>query len=330
MIITSESKFIKAPFSNESEIENVVINNYEYIFGPSSIYLPKALIKTADGGGTIPDGFAIDLQSKKWYLVEAELIQHNVWSHISPQVTKQMIASQQTITKKILEDLAVEVYQKDSTTQEKFSELGIKEINIRKILSEILEKEPIVGIPIDAISNDLKDWARTLKYNVKLWVITKYVEFNNSNNVAYEFPEEFKPELDTEEDSIETNESTGRISRSDIRIIDLIQAKLLSVNQKLIMHYKLKGGGTQKKYFADILEDGSLKVLNQVYSSPSFAALAGMKDAGSDRKTVNGWTSWKTENGHFISELREKLINKDIQALTSQQPSNAGLFGPQL
>ena len=67
--------------------------------------MPKALIKTSDGGGTIPDGFVIDLASRKWYLVEAELIQHSVWSHIAPQVTKQMIASQQTITKKILEDL---------------------------------------------------------------------------------------------------------------------------------------------------------------------------------------------------------------------------------
>ena len=330
MIITSETKFIKAPFSNESEIENVVINNYEYIFGPSSIYLPKALIKTADGGGTIPDGFAIDLQSKKWYLVEAELIQHNVWSHISPQVTKQMIASQQTITKKILEDLAVEVYQKDGTTQEKFSELGIKEINIRKILSEILDKEPVVGIPIDAVSNDLKDWARTLKYNVKLWVITKYVEFNNSSNIAYEFPEEFKPELDTEEDSIEENERTGRISRSDVGIFDLIKAKLLSVNQKLIMLYKPRVGGTQKRYFAEIMEDGSLKVLNQIYSSPSFAALAGIQNAGSDRKTVNGWTSWKTEDGHFIAEIREKYVTKDIQVPTSQQPSNAGLFDEEL
>jgi hypothetical protein len=307
MIITDDKKYIKAPFVNESEIENVVINNYEYIFGPSSIYLPKALIKTGDGGGTIPDGFAIDLASKKWYLVEAELIQHSVWSHIAPQVTKQMIASQQIITKKILEDLAVEIYQKDDTTKEKFSELGIKEINIRKLLSEILEKEPIVGVPIDSISNDLKDWARTLKYNVKLWVITKYVEFNNPKNIAYEFPEEFKPELDTEEEAIDQNDKLGRISRSDIGILELLQAQLLTVNQKLTMIYKPRTGGAQKKYIATVLEDGSLKLMDQVYSSPSYAALAGIQDSGSERKTVNGWTSWKTEDGIIIAELRDKL-----------------------
>ncbi len=307
MIITTDKKFIKAPFVNECEIENVVINNYEYIFGPSSIYLPKALIKTGDGGGTIPDGFAIDLASKKWYLVEAELIQHSVWSHIAPQVTKQMIASQQIITKKILQDLAVEIYQKDDITKEKFGELGIKEINIRKLLSEILEKEPIVGVPIDSISNDLRDWARTLKYSVKLWVITKYVEFNNPKNIAYEFPEEFKPELDTEEEIIESNAKTGRISRSDVGLLDLINSKLLKINQKLTMNYKPRSGGAQKKYNAFVLENGSIELLDKVYPSPSYAALAAIQDAGSDRKTVNGWTSWKTEDGKVISELRDKI-----------------------
>lgn len=312
MIITEDRKYIKAPFVNESEIENVVINNYEYIFGPSSIYLPKALIKTSDGGGTIPDGFAIDLASRKWYLVEAELIQHSVWSHIAPQVTKQMIASQQLITKKILEDLAVEVYQKDDTTKEKFGELGIKEINVRKILSEILEKEPTVGVPIDSITNDLRDWARTLKYNVKLWVITKYVDFSNPLNIAYEFPEEFKPELDTEEEISESKEKIGKISRSDITILHLLNSKLLQVNQKLVMVYKPRNGGSQKKYTALVLEDGTLKLLEQKYSSPSYAALAGIQNAGSDRKTVNGWTSWKTEEGITIAELRDKL-NFDIE-----------------
>ena len=61
MLIFKETKFIKSPFKSEAELENVIVQNYEYLFGPSSLYLPKAKIKTADGGGTIPDGFAIDI-----------------------------------------------------------------------------------------------------------------------------------------------------------------------------------------------------------------------------------------------------------------------------
>ncbi len=66
-LIAQEKRFIKTPFNNEAEIEKVVIDNYEYLFGPNSIYLPKALIKTADGTGTIPEGFAIDIEQRKWY-----------------------------------------------------------------------------------------------------------------------------------------------------------------------------------------------------------------------------------------------------------------------
>lgn len=61
MLIFNDTKFIKSPFDNEAELEIVIFKNYEYLFGPNSFYLPKAKIKTADGGGTIPDGFAIDI-----------------------------------------------------------------------------------------------------------------------------------------------------------------------------------------------------------------------------------------------------------------------------
>jgi hypothetical protein len=44
------------------------------------------------------------------------------------------------------------------------------------------------------------------------------------------------------------------------------------------------------------------------------AAIAGIQDAGSERKTVNGWTSWKTADGILLYELREDFINKQSQA----------------
>lgn len=307
MLIFRDIKYIKTPFKNEDELEQVVISNYEYIFGPTSIYLPKKLIKTGDGTGTIPDGFVIDLGAKKWYLVEAELLHHNVWNHIAPQVSKQVIASLQPLSKKIIQDLAVEQYQSDPITKEKFSDQGIEAINVRKVLSEILEKEPSVGIPIDAISGDLKEWARTLKYNVKLWKISKYVEFNQPENIVYEFPEEFRPELDTEEES-KTSSTTSKISRYEASISDLIEAKLLEVGQTLIMEYKPRNR-EEMIYEGRIEEDGSISVLGQTYSSPSYAALAGIQDAGSDRKTVNGWTSWKTKAGKKIADIRDEYLD---------------------
>jgi hypothetical protein len=307
VLVFKETKFIKAPFDSEAELEQVVVDNYEYLFGPDSFYLPKTLIKTADGVGTIPDGFAIDIGQRKWYIVEAELGHHDVWNHIAKQVSKQIVASLQLTTKQKLEDISADMYEKDDYTKEKFSNLGITSVNVRKIIRDILNEDPIIGIPIDSIPNDLKDWARQQRHKVKLWIVNKFVELNNVKNVVFEFPEEFKPALDTEEES-EPPKPNTEIKQYDVELIDLISANLLNTSDKLFMSYKPRNG-QPKKYEAIISADGSLEVLGQTFSSPSYAALAGIQDAGSDRKTVNGWTSWKAENGQTLADLREKLLN---------------------
>ena len=196
MLIFNDKKFIKSPFDSEAELERVIINDYEYLFGPDSFYLPKTKIKTSDGAGTIPDGFAIDLGQRKWYIVEAELGHHDVWNHIAKQVSKQIVASLQLLTKRNLEDISVDLYNHDDYLKEKFTNLSIASVDVRKVIRDILETDPIVGIPIDHIPNDLKDWARQQRHNVKLWIVSKFVEFNNKANIIYEFPEEFKPVID--------------------------------------------------------------------------------------------------------------------------------------
>lgn len=307
MLLFNDKKFIKSPFNSEAELELVVLNNYEYLFGPTSFYLPKTKIKTADGIATIPDGFAIDIEQKKWYLVEAELIYHDVWKHIAPQITKQLLASQQAITKRILTDLSVEQYKSDNSVKEKFNELDIAEIDVRQVVGDILENEPIIAVPIDGVTNDLREWARTLKFKVKLWVINKFVGLNESSNIIFEFPEEFKPELDTEEEN-KPKQINSKIAQYDVELFDLIEAKLIHPFDKLLMSYKPRYG-QEKKYEAKILDDGSIELLGQTFSSPSYAALAAIKDAGSDRPTSNGWVAWKTKDGKTLSEIRERFLN---------------------
>ena len=73
------------------------------------------------------------------------------------------------------------------------------------------------------------------------------------------------------------------------------------------MEYKPRRGD-KKRYEAYLNDDGTINMLDQNFSSPSYAALAGIQDAGSDRKTVNGWTSWKNEQGRTLADLREKYL----------------------
>jgi len=305
MIIIADRKFVTSSFENEAEIERVVMTNAEFIFGPDSIMLPKSLIKSADGSGTIPDGFAIDFSSRRWFIVEAELSSHSVWTHIAPQVSKQIVAAQQPESRKLLIEIVVKRVREDVSLKNRIEELGIDEIDIRQVLTEIIESPPIVGIPIDHVSSDLREWAQTLKNEVKLWIVRKLVDLQNPDEILYEIPDEFRPVFDTADPTPERN----GIMFYDVSISDLIEARLVAPQSKLTMSYKPRGG--EKKIFeATVIDDGDLLVGERSFSAPSYAALHCMQQAGSDRNTVNGWTSWKTLDGKWLADLRTEYLEK--------------------
>ena len=306
MIILEDRKLIEAKFADEQEVEDLIIGNSEHFFGPSSIFLSKKKIKTKDGFGTVSDGFAVDLSTRIWYIVEAELSHHNVWTHIAPQVTKQLLAAGRPETRQLLTEILVEMVTEDTSTKEKFDDESIKEIDIRKVLGEIFEKAPIIGMPIDAVTNDLRDWAATLKNDVKLWIARKYVQFGNPKIVAYDIPEEYRPVFDTTDR--ESQPKSG-IKTYDVSITDLIAEGFLLAGTELTMSYK-PHRGKQQIFTAKLESDGSLTVLNQNFPSPSYAAIFCIQKAGSERTTVNGWTSWRTREGKFLSQLRSEYLEK--------------------
>ncbi len=304
MQILGDRKFIEAAFDSEEELERVVVANSEFLFGPSSLYFPKALIRTKDGFGTIPDGFVIDLSARRWFVVEAELATHGVWSHIAPQVAKQIIAAMNPASRQLLNDLIVEKVREDAAAMEKFADEGIEVIDIRRVLGRILETNPIVGMPIDAISSDLREWASTRRVTVKLWIVRKHVEFGYPERVLYEIPEEFRPALDTEE-----NDTTdGQGDRYAVTIADLIQGGFLRDGQKLLMHWKPRNG--DKRNFEGVVRaSGEIKVFSKAFTSPSYTAVYALQSPGSSRSTENGWVKWKTEDGVLISALREQYLH---------------------
>ena len=264
MLIDGAKKYISAAFSSEQELERVVQENAEHIFGPDSIYLPKSLIRTSEGFGTIPDGFVVDLASRSWFIVEAELATHSVWNHIAPQVAKQIIAASQAPSRRMLIEMVINRIKESASYKDRFEELGVIEIDIRRVVSEIFEKPPVIGIPIDAVGVDLKEWAMTLKVEVKLWVVRKLVEFGNSENVIYEIPEEYRPVLDT---SPELDPSSSGLKYYDITIADLLAAGLLRSGEGLSMVYKPRGGG-RRQYDATVTGEGALDVLGKSFTAP--------------------------------------------------------------
>jgi hypothetical protein len=306
MLITNKKRFIRTAFDSEDEIEKVVAENATDIFGPSSLYFPKALIKTLDGVGTIPDGFVIDLAERRWFIVEAETSKHSVWGHIAPQVAKQVVAATETATKKKLVDLAVKRAQQNSEVMDLFEEAKIHQMDVRKVLDEIVSQEPIIGMPIDDVWKDLEAWANTLRVKVRLWLLRKYIDLENSKSVVYEIPDDARPVLSTIEDDKKTK--TG-IAKYDVSFRDLVEIGILQPGDKLNMTYGPRK--TEKKVYEGVVgADGSITVMGKSFSSPSYAAVFAMQKAGSHRKTVNGWTSWRNSDGIFLFDLREEFLKR--------------------
>jgi hypothetical protein len=214
------------------------------------------------------------------------------------------VASKQPETRKKLVELAVKRAQDDPNVSELFAEAKILPIHIRKVLGEILEKDPIVGMPIDAVSKDLEEWANTLNVKVRLWLVKKYAEFGNSKSVLYEIPDDARPVLSTIESE---KESKASVAQYDVTILDLIQTGEIKAGDKLNMTYGPRNG-EKKTYEGVVGEDGSITVLGKTFSSPSYAAVFVIQSAGSKRKTVNGWTSWRNSKGVLLYELRDKFL----------------------
>jgi len=206
MLISGKSKFVKSPFTSEDELKKLVIENADYFFAPSSFCLSRELISDKDGFEAFTDGFAIDIASRQWFIVNATLAKHNVWSHIVPQVVKQLVAADKSTTKQLIIELIIQQLREDSNIMKKFNDEGYGKEDegvflneIRDVLGEVFGKSPIIGMPIDSISNDLRDWAETLNTKVKMSVVRKYVESGNPENIIYEIPEEYQTEQDTAE-----------------------------------------------------------------------------------------------------------------------------------
>lgn len=89
ILVKDGIKYFQTDFhGKESEFEKIVFTQYKHLFGDNSILFTKRKIQTATSIGTIPDAFIIDFQKETWQIIEVEISNHDVYSHIVPQLTK--------------------------------------------------------------------------------------------------------------------------------------------------------------------------------------------------------------------------------------------------
>ena len=96
MLWSPTQQFRLAPYNREMELEAAIQEVQESLFGTSRIYLDvKRKIGAKGKKGNIPDGYLLDLSSKKkpiLYVVEVELARHDPLRHIAVQILEFSLA----------------------------------------------------------------------------------------------------------------------------------------------------------------------------------------------------------------------------------------------
>ena len=245
MLLTSSGTFYsKIQFKTEEEVEKVVVRNFKLLFGDYSILLPKSLIR------------------------------------ISSVVGENAVMNRET-KNKITELCIAEIGKKKEFSKLLESDLKIQLIHVHGFVQKILEKDPIVSLPIDYSPSDLEEWAESLKVDVQIQHIEKYM--NGKGEVLYDFPD---LELTQEKESLKTTDKSNAL-------YEIVKAGLLNVGD--IVHFDYGPKGKPKTHFEGKICSDGIEV-DGIVSSASVSALRCIQQISPSRTTTNGWaTPWSRQ-----------------------------------
>jgi predicted transport protein len=186
--------FEQVTYNKEDAFEQLIAQNAQTIFGDKSIYIDiKKKVNTSSLGGTIPDGFLIDVSDSddpQFYLVEVELQSHDFFNHIFPQITKFFAFYRDSKQRQKLIDAMFTFFREDANLKNIIRELiGSREIY--KFLKDTMDNSQKILIVIDEPKAEFKEimdtytdtWGRMVKVQ-----IVNHFRRNNSNILTVEPP----------------------------------------------------------------------------------------------------------------------------------------------
>ena len=166
-------EYIQYNYNSENELENMVFEHYKEIFGDNTILFNKSKIRTVANVGTIPDAFVVDLKNKKWYIVEVELKDHDIYGHVNSQIMRFLDAIDNPITKRKLSDKFYNEVKNEPFKEALFKTNNIKEVY--KHISDIIDTTPSIVIIIDEINNKVETGLNGLSKRINCDI--KTIEF---------------------------------------------------------------------------------------------------------------------------------------------------------
>jgi hypothetical protein len=181
MLWTPNKIFSVEPFEAEKDLEAAILEVKDTLFGRSRIYLDlKKLIGAKGKTRNIPDGYLIDLYSKKEpkiYLVENELAVHDPLKHIAIQILNFSLSFETTPQK--LKTIIKEALSTDQDAWEQCQKYAVDNgfENVDYLLEKMIYDKDAFNalVIIDEVQDELETILQSrFKFPVEILTIQRY------------------------------------------------------------------------------------------------------------------------------------------------------------
>lgn len=207
---------------DENYLENAVFSNYELIFGINTILINKYKIESIAGTAKIPDAFVIDLENKKWYIVEIELSTHQIDQHILPQISGFLGAIS---NKSTAANLAGKIYDEIERDREsKGYKLYVNKIDNEKhkfIMDIMTKTEPQIIVIIDEKTEKIRETLDQLKTKPTILLFRIFLRENSPNVFLFQIEtlirhEKVSPDYSKNEFIVTDQKSTTQLTLENL------------------------------------------------------------------------------------------------------------------
>jgi hypothetical protein len=192
MLWTPNTIYENEPFELEDDLESAILEVRKDLFGEERVYLDiKKKIGSKGKINNIPDGYLIDLSSKKeprLYVVEVELVRHEPLKHIAVQVLEFSLSFETSPQK--IKTFVKEALIKDKDVHEKcleyVNENGFENIDV--LLEKMIygDDKFNVLVIIDEMSDELESaLMKQFRFPVEIIVLQRFI--NHEKKRLYQF-----------------------------------------------------------------------------------------------------------------------------------------------
>jgi len=248
-IFMSGRKFDESEFGSEEAFEKIVKENFKTLFGAKTVYFDiRNKIDSRTLGSAIPDGFLFDFRDEEnpeFYLVEVELLKHDFYKHIFPQITKFFAFFKNSASRTNLIERLFSFVKSNPELELEFRQyLGKREIY--KALKDTIENSQNILIILDDDKPELKEvfetYTDTWDKMVKVEILKQYTtEDKTIFTMDPDFEEIESVETPIVEEEGEAERYTENyhlegVSKDVISIYEKIKSAMLKFDPKIIIN----------------------------------------------------------------------------------------------